>query len=768
MRLRVVTYLVLFLAGLVAPATAALPQVVTSPEGNIVLLLAENEEITAQDTRTGATLWTRELPGAFSASVFTAAGHWVLATESYVVALDHQGEEVWSRELSASLLAATEPTPGLLVLASEGRLTALDAGTGRELWSAELPSPSVQALEGTLLARSRDRLVWLEPTTGELLGEASIEGLATPPVPLGEGNAVFATTPDALVRAHPEGVVWSAPLVAPTVLKTPEGLAAVAEERFSWLDPATGAVRWSAALNGRQVGELAVGPETVIVLVAKEEELEAVVFSRDDGSVVTTHVYPGEFVRSVLHQERMLVFLRLPAREPKLDPSGRPVLDLKTGEPQQEDAAGYQLVALRDAEPPTVLDAAPREGLVGPIQLIGESLVYATQLVRERQEGVPIEVDPRYPYEPVVIRGVHLPDDTLWSYQSDDAAQRPSKDRLKESTWDTLKDTLLFTNQADQLTALDPAKGKVLWQSRPLGLDESPPAVVPLEDGRIFVIAQQKELLDSYALTSEGNLEWSRRLTPLFIADKLNHLVGVLVICLALMFFIYAARRRELFLRRIAGLNALDEAVGRATEMGKPVLYVSGLADVDDIQTLASLSILGHVAKRTAEYDTPILVPTSRAVVMSTAQEVVKESYTAAGRPDAYNADNVMYISDDQFGWVAGIDGMMLREKPAANFYMGCFYAESLILAETGNATGAIQIAGTAMPSQLPFFVAACDYTLIGEELFAASAYLSRDPLQVGSLRGQDVGKAIVMVCLLLGPLALSLGYTFVKELFSS
>jgi hypothetical protein len=86
---------------------------------------------------------------------------------------------------------------------------------------------------------------------------------------------------------------------------------------------------------------------------------------------------------------------------------------------------------------------------------------------------------------------------------------------------------------------------------------------------------------------------------------------------------------------------------------------------------------------------------------------------------------------------------MMVRKKPAACFYMGSFFAESLLLAETGNSIGAIQVAGTAEPSQLPFFVAACDYTLIGEEFFAASAYLSGEPHQLGSLKGQDIGKAV-------------------------
>jgi hypothetical protein len=93
----------------------------------------------------------------------------------------------------------------------------------------------------------------------------------------------------------------------------------------------------------------------------------------------------------------------------------------------------------------------------------------------------------------------------------------------------------------------------------------------------------------------------------------------------------------------------------------------------------------------------------------------------------------------------------MVRNQPATCIYMGAFFAESLILAETGHSVKAIQIAGTAMPTQLPFFVAACDYTLIGEELFAASAYLSQDPKLLGSLRGQDFGKGFAMVFILAG-----------------
>ncbi|MEX0728277.1 MAG: DUF6754 domain-containing protein [Planctomycetaceae bacterium] len=228
--------------------------------------------------------------------------------------------------------------------------------------------------------------------------------------------------------------------------------------------------------------------------------------------------------------------------------------------------------------------------------------------------------------------------------------------------------------------------------------------------------------------------------------------IELFVVCAAILYYIERARKGDSFtIRHIPGLDAVDEAVGRATEMGRPCLFVAGIEDINDIQTVAGVTILSRVAGLTAQYDASLIVPTSRSLVMTTARETVQSSYLAAGRPDAYREDNIYYLTDEQFGYVAGVTGRMMREKPAACFYFGHFYAESLILAETGNSVGAIQIAGTAEASQLPFFVAACDYTLIGEEFFAASAYLSKEPAQLGSLKGQDFGKMCGAAILLMG-----------------
>ncbi|MEE8577041.1 MAG: fibronectin type III domain-containing protein [candidate division Zixibacteria bacterium] len=241
----------------------------------------------------------------------------------------------------------------------------------------------------------------------------------------------------------------------------------------------------------------------------------------------------------------------------------------------------------------------------------------------------------------------------------------------------------------------------------------------------------------------------------------------VLIVAGSIIMYIQIAKKGgDLFIRKIAGIDAVDEAVGRATEMGRKVFFIPGIQDMNDVQTIAGIAILGRVASLAAEYETWLEVPVSKSMVMVTARETMKEAYSRAGRPDSFQEAQVHYLTDDQFGYAAAIDGMVVREKPATIFYMGAFFAESLILAETGNAAGAIQIAGTAMPSQLPFFVAACDYTLIGEELFAASAYLSREPKQLGSLKGQDVGKAIFIVAIIIGAILETTGVYQLSQIF--
>ncbi|RLC45264.1 MAG: hypothetical protein DRH57_08320 [Candidatus Cloacimonadota bacterium] len=252
-----------------------------------------------------------------------------------------------------------------------------------------------------------------------------------------------------------------------------------------------------------------------------------------------------------------------------------------------------------------------------------------------------------------------------------------------------------------------------------------------------------------------------------FSNDKVLVLLWVLIFGGLVFYFIKSAQRgKEFYIRSIAGIQEIDNAIGRATEMGRPILYVPGLSGITDVATLAGLAILSKVAKKAAEYETKILVPCRDYIVLPIAQEIVKEAHYEAGRPDTYDRDSVFFITSNQFAFVAGVNGIMIREKTATNFYMGMFWAESLLLTETGNTTGAIQIAGTDAVTQLPFFITTCDYTLIGEELYAAGAYLSRQPLIMGTLKAQDYAKLLIVICIIAGTFFSTINLTFFMNLF--
>lgn len=363
--------------------------------------------------------------------------------------------------------------------------------------------------------------------------------------------------------------------------------------------------------------------------------------------------------------------------------------------------------------------------------------------------GQSVETSPnRPPQPPTEVRAVDSPNDAggsitlTWTKSADDGNGENDvigyeifRSTLRDSGYEPIATVILGTTSYEDTSAED----DVAYYYR-----------VAAQDGEFSSPSGETP-------SAVASPQWFNR-------RRTNMLIGVVLLSFLVLWFIERAKRgQKLFIRPLAGLEAIEEGVGRATEMGKPVLYIPGILDMDDIQTIASMAILSRVARTVAEYDTPLLVPSKMPIAFTMAQEVVKQAYMEAGRPDAYNPDHINFITMAQFGYAAAVNGIMLRQRPGTILYLGAFYAESLILAETGASIGAIQIAGTAMPAQLPFFVVACDYTLIGEELFAASAYLSGEPRLLGSLKGQDWGKAVIMGLIALGVLLESFGVHFLS-----
>ncbi|MCR6624036.1 MAG: hypothetical protein NDF58_05675 [archaeon YNP-LCB-024-027] len=237
----------------------------------------------------------------------------------------------------------------------------------------------------------------------------------------------------------------------------------------------------------------------------------------------------------------------------------------------------------------------------------------------------------------------------------------------------------------------------------------------------------------------------------------------VIAIALYIFFIKYTVKRGVLpKIRRIPGLDAIDEAIGRAVETGRPIFYSTGVGGLSgDVmpQTLAGLSLLNYVARKAAEYKASLTYLAAVPAIVPIAEDIFKSAFRENYRPE-----QILYIPT-QTALMATVMGIYEREKPAANFLLGALYWETIILAEAGARAGAIQVGGTGRLYQVPYVVSLCDYGLIAEELLVAGAYVSKELSQLGSVIASDIIRAIVIglsiMAFILGGLGFDLSKIF-------
>ncbi len=212
---------------------------------------------------------------------------------------------------------------------------------------------------------------------------------------------------------------------------------------------------------------------------------------------------------------------------------------------------------------------------------------------------------------------------------------------------------------------------------------------------------------------------------------------------------------KEFPIKHLSGLDYIDDAIGRATEMGRPVHFTMGSGELDS-QYFAAFEYLGYIANKVAAYDTDIIVTNAIPEVQPITEEIVKSACVAQGKPELYKADNIRYVS--VYALRPAVLGTFEREQVAASFVLGNIYHESVIFVEAASRVGAITVGGTTQTAQIPFFVAGADYTLIGEEFYAGSVYLSGDITKFGCLVAQDAGKYFSLLFIILGSLLATFG----------
>jgi len=226
-------------------------------------------------------------------------------------------------------------------------------------------------------------------------------------------------------------------------------------------------------------------------------------------------------------------------------------------------------------------------------------------------------------------------------------------------------------------------------------------------------------------------------------------LVFVLGILITVSYFL--GRRGKLWeIRPLEALEAIWEGVGRCAEMGRPVMILPGISGLGSPETLAGLTIFGEVAQRSAEIGvTPISSASSSEVILAS-EAIIRSAFTSAGKPELYATGKyVRWFGGDQFSYAVGAAGQVIADKPGMCLQIGYFLFDVIVAAETGSRVGSIQIGGTL--GSLNMLAMFCDYVFIGEEIYAASASISRDKMATATIAGQDWVKLIVIVLLIVG-----------------
>jgi hypothetical protein len=213
-------------------------------------------------------------------------------------------------------------------------------------------------------------------------------------------------------------------------------------------------------------------------------------------------------------------------------------------------------------------------------------------------------------------------------------------------------------------------------------------------------------------------------------------------------------------IRELPAMTAIKEAVGRCVEMGKPIMYaggnsLSGLSSPRGPGHMAGLGILGEVASQSAKINGEVMALVSWPEQLPIALAMVEMAYNSSGNPGGFKPENIAFISERSWPYCIGVMGLVEKVRPASCVFVGSFSGEALLMCETASMFGSLVIGGTESATQMPYFVAVCDYVFIGPEIFAGEAAATGNPALLGSLLGEDILKAATILLIFAG-LALS------------
>jgi len=222
-------------------------------------------------------------------------------------------------------------------------------------------------------------------------------------------------------------------------------------------------------------------------------------------------------------------------------------------------------------------------------------------------------------------------------------------------------------------------------------------------------------------------------------------------------------RRSPATLRPIEAYERLNRAVGLAVENGTRLHISLGRGNLFTARggsALAGLAMLRRLAERTSASDRPPIVSSGDASLAILSQDTLRSGYRAAGAEEQYRFSTGRLTGLTPFSYAAGTIPIEHDENVSANVVIGDLGAESALIAEASDRENSSLTAASDDLSAQAIFYASAQEPLIGEELFAAGAYVGAGAAHDASLQVQDILRWLIIVAILAGSLLKFIGMT--------
>jgi len=213
-------------------------------------------------------------------------------------------------------------------------------------------------------------------------------------------------------------------------------------------------------------------------------------------------------------------------------------------------------------------------------------------------------------------------------------------------------------------------------------------------------------------------------------------------------------------LRPLPAYERIRVLVSQAIESGRSLHVGLGSGEIggeSGAESFAALTVYDFVARRAVAAGQPVLGTVGSGPVLAAAQGILHRARKEAGLCHTVSGSAVQFYGTDPLAYACGASTVLARESYLASVLCGDL-PSGLWLAESTADQNMVQLGATADPSSAALLWIAVDDAAVGEELYAAGAYLHR-PDHAGSLAAQDLMRIILILSMVAGSLLTYLGY---------